>query len=61
MARENKAPKGCELVMCKDPKTGKVVVKPKGKCPPGYVEMIKKQIRDDGIYFTRDRVKDLDE
>ena len=56
-----KARPDCHLVTCIDPVTGKVVIRPQGNCPPGYIEEVKKKIQADGIYFPRKLVKDLDE
>lgn len=30
----------CDLVLCEDPETGEVIVRPRGKCPEGYIERI---------------------
>jgi hypothetical protein len=40
----------CDLVLCEDPTTGEIVIRPKGKCPRGYVEkVIDKLERQDEI------------
>ena len=49
--KAKKEPTGCELVMCEDPTTGKITVKPKGKCPPGYLEKIMNKAAKEGIGF----------
>ena len=49
--------KGCVWVGCVDPATGDFVQRPKGHCPPGYVEKVKQLIRDRGIVFRDNRNK----
>jgi hypothetical protein len=41
----------CEMVICEDPVTGNLIAKPKGKCPPGYVERMKKNMATHGVVF----------
>ena len=41
----------CKLVMCEDPITGRVVIKPSGKCPSGYMEKVMKKAQTTGITF----------
>lgn len=43
----------CELVICEDPITGDFVVKPKGKCPEGYIERAKEGIKTKGLVFPK--------
>lgn len=38
----------CDLVICEDPETGEVVVKPKGNCPRGYVERLREKVQSAG-------------
>jgi hypothetical protein len=42
---------GCSFVMCEDPKTGEMVVRPKGHCPRGYIEKAKAAIKERGLLF----------
>jgi len=34
----------CDLVLCEDPETGEIVVRPKGKCPEDYIEKTMKKL-----------------
>jgi hypothetical protein len=47
----------CELIVCEDPITGKVILRPRKGCPPGTVEKLKKKINEDGLWFPRSPVK----
>jgi hypothetical protein len=38
----------CDLVICEDPETGEVVVKPKGNCPRGYIEKLRDKVQKAG-------------
>lgn len=58
MSKKSKPKSGpaCELVACED-KDGNVVIRPKGKCPPGYVQKIATRIKSHGLiveYSTDD-------
>jgi hypothetical protein len=48
--KQGKSP-GCRLVICKDPNTGHIIVKPDGECPPGYIKEIKELAERQGIVF----------
>jgi hypothetical protein len=39
--------------MCEDPKTGQIIVRPEGKCPPGTVERMARKTAADGMIFDR--------
>jgi len=59
MAKKRRAKKtetstACEMVICEDPTTGNLIAKPKGKCPPGYVERMKKTMATHGVIFPVD-------
>jgi len=42
----------CDLILCEDPKTGQIIVRPRGRCPKGYVEKIAKKMESqDEIIF----------
>ncbi len=49
-------PQACELVLCEDPKTGELLVKPKGECPRGFLEKIRDKARQDGVTFLIPKV-----
>jgi len=51
----------CELVMCEDPETGDLVVRPRGNCPRGYIEKLRDKAEKDGITFIRPKVQMRDE
>lgn len=51
----------CELVLCEDPDTGEILVKPKGACPRGYIEKFRDKAQESGITFIIPRVKTLEE
>lgn len=46
----------CELVLCEDPQTGEILVKPSGKCPPGYIEKFRDKAQESGITFVIPKV-----
>jgi len=48
-------------VFCEDPKTGKLIVKPKGPCPEGYVEKMARRAQREEILFIVPRVKIVEE
>ena len=41
--------------MCEDPATGEVIVRPQKGCPHGYVERVKRIIKDRGMLFRDPR------
>jgi hypothetical protein len=47
----------CELVLCEDPDTHEILIKPKGECPAGYVERIRDKAAADGVTFLIPKVK----
>ncbi len=51
----------CELVLCEDPNTGEILVKPTGQCPPGYIEKMRDKAADQGITFVIPKVKTREE
>ena len=62
--RAKKTPKtesACELVMCEDPKTGEVIVKPKGNCPRGFVEKLRDKASQNGVVFLIPKVRSREE
>lgn len=51
----------CELVVCEDPQTGEVIVKPKGTCPRGFVERIRDKTSQNGLTFIIPKVYSREE
>lgn len=51
----------CWVKTCKDPKTGKMVVKYGESCPPGWVESVGGAAAARGIDFRKDPDLDLSE
>ncbi len=51
----------CELVLCEDPQTGEILVKPRGKCPDGYIEKYRDKAQESGITFIIPKVKTREE
>jgi hypothetical protein len=47
----------CELVVCEDPETGEIIVKPKGGCPRGYIEKIRDKAAASGVTFLLPRIR----
>ena len=50
-AKKTSAAGTCELLMCEDPVTGRVIVKSGGNCPPGYIEKVMKKAQQHGVTF----------
>jgi len=48
--KKSESGNACELVICED-ENGNMIAKPRGKCPDGYVEVMKAKIKDKGIIF----------
>jgi hypothetical protein len=46
----------CRLVLCEDPDTGEILVKPDGPCPKGYIEKYRDRCQQDGITFIIPKV-----
>jgi hypothetical protein len=46
----------CGLVVCEDPDTGEILIKPQGSCPRGYIERIKNKAKQDGVTFVIPKV-----
>ena len=57
--KEQESP--CELVLCEDPKTGDLIVKPTGKCPVGYMEKIRDKALEEGITIIVPKIFSRDE
>lgn len=51
----------CELVLCEDPETGELLVKPKGQCPDGYIERFRDKARQSGVTFIIPKVRTREE
>jgi len=49
--------RSCKLVMCVDPVTGRVTVRPEGQCPDGYIEEVHRKVTDDGFTFIKPKAK----
>jgi len=49
---KNKKPViGCKMIVCEDPLTGAYRLFPV-KCPPGYVDKMKRRMREKGVRFS---------
>lgn len=46
----------CELVLCEDPETGDILIKPSGQCPKGYIEKIRDKAAAQGVTFIIPKV-----
>lgn len=44
-------------MLCEDPETHEVVVKPRGACPRGYIERIRDRTASEGLTFVIPKVK----
>ena len=51
----------CDLVLCEDPKTGELIVRPRGNCPKGYIEKFRDRAQEEGITFIIPRVRSREE
>jgi hypothetical protein len=51
----------CKLILCEDPKTGEVIVKPDGPCPDGYVRKMRDRCQEEGITFLVPKIKTREE
>jgi len=47
---------GCELVFCEDPQSGDLIIRPKGDCPPGYMERLRDKALAEGVTFIIPKV-----
>ena len=52
-AKTTKKKLGCEMVFCEDPETGRLLVKPKGKCPEGYLERFTQRVNKEGFLVVK--------
>lgn len=57
----SKPDQACSLVLCEDPETGELLVKPSGQCPPGYIEKIRDKAIDKGVTFIIPKVRTREE
>ncbi len=56
MSKQAATEEACELVLCEDPKTGKLVAHPKGKCPAGWAERIAEKVENEGFTIRKAKV-----
>lgn len=49
--RKSSDPAQCEFILCEDPNTGQIIVRPKGECPPEFVERIADGMRKKGVIY----------
>lgn len=67
MTKQRKAPEqsadspACELVVCEDPTTGEIIVRPRGNCPRGFVERIRDKTSEHGLTFIVPKVRTKEE
>lgn len=58
---KKQAKQGCHLIICEDEKTGRVILRPVGGCPRGYVQRMRERVAAEDLYFVESRVVDDDE
>jgi hypothetical protein len=42
----------CEMVLCENPKTGEIQLRPKGKCDRGFLEQARDKMSEAGFEFV---------
>ena len=61
MSAKTKKKLGCKMVFCEDPESGRLIVKPEGKCPEGYIERMSERVNKEGFLFVRPTSEVVDE